>query len=89
MLGLNTASLADAIAMKDFRMLRRGMNEADILYRVGAYDHETGATDYYQNIINKTWYYIPAPHQFSSQKWITEISFDRHGLVKNIDRYRP
>ena len=77
---------ADMIPMRDFILLKRGMSEAEVLYRVGPYDYESVRTDYDRNIISKTWYYIPAGQ--GSDKWITEIVIDMHGKVKELERYR-
>jgi hypothetical protein len=62
------------------------MSEAEVLYRVGPYDHETRYTDYDHNIVRKIWYYIPA--RSTSNSWITEIEFDANGLVQSLARYR-
>ncbi len=82
-------AVADSIPMKDFIRLKPGMPEAEVLYRVGLYDHETVATDYFHNVIQKTWYYIPARSEFSNAHWITEIGFDGSGRMIAIDRYKP
>lgn len=80
---------ADSITMSEFIRLKTGMTEAEVLYRVGLYDHETITTDYFQNIINKTWFYIPSHSEMSNAKWITEIEFDGSGRIINMDRYKP
>jgi outer membrane protein assembly factor BamE (lipoprotein component of BamABCDE complex) len=80
---------ADSIPMTDFIQLKTGMTEAEVLYRVGVYDHETVATDYFHNVIQKTWYYIPAHSERSNSHWITEIVFDGTGRMISIDRYKP
>lgn len=77
---------ADMIAMRDYNLLTRGMSEAEVLYRVGPYDHETRYSDYDHNIIRKVWYYIPA--RSTSNSWITEIEFDQSGVVQSLTRYR-
>ena len=82
-------TMADSIPMSDYIRLKTGMTEADVLYRVGLYDHETIATDYFQNVIRKTWYYIPAHSEMCNAKWITEIVFDGAGRIITIDRYKP
>ena len=51
---------ADAIDMRDYIKLRRGMSEAEVLYRLGSPDHETVRSDYHHNILRKTWFFIPA-----------------------------
>lgn len=75
---------ADEIDMRDYIKLRKGMSEAEVLYRLGAPDHETSKTDYHHNILRKTWFFIPT--QQSSRKWITEIEFDSNGRIINLDR---
>ena len=77
---------ADAIDMRDYNLLRNGMSEAEVLYRIGPYDHETIKTDHYHAILRKTWFYIPI--QGSTDKWITELSFDGNGKLISRDRYR-
>jgi len=77
---------ADAIDMRDYIKLRKGMSEAEVLYRIGAPDHETVRTDYHHNILRKSWFFIPA--QKSTDKWITEIEFDSNGRIINLDRNR-
>lgn len=77
---------ADEIDMRDYIKLRKGMSEAEVLYRLGVPDHETSQTDYYHNIFRKTWFYIP--QQQSNGKWITEIEFDRRGNIVDLARDR-
>lgn len=77
---------ADMIPMRDFIQLKRGMSEAEVLYRVGPYDHETVRFDYYNNIQKKTWYYIPIRN--TSNSWITEITFNGSGIIQSLERYR-
>ncbi|MCG8325846.1 MAG: hypothetical protein MI673_10030 [Thiotrichales bacterium] len=84
-----TTVYADSIPMGEFIRLKTGMSEAEVLYRVGLYDHESIATDYFHNIIQKTWYYIPARSELSNAQWITEIVFDGAGRIITIDRYKP
>ena len=79
-------SQADMIPMRDFNHLKRGMTEAEVLYRVGPYDHESIYTDHYNNIIRKVWYYIPATR--GSNSWITEIVINRIGEIQSLERYR-
>jgi len=74
------------VAMRDFNLLSEGMSEAEVLYRLGPYDHETVYTDYYRFPIRKRWAYLPAPGR---KGWITEITFNHSGQVDRIDRYRP
>lgn len=88
LLFFGSISVADSVDMRDYILLSNGMSEAEVLYRLGPYDHETVATGYYNNILHKTWYYIPAPDEDSNRKWITEIRFDGNGRVIARDRYR-
>ena len=81
--------VAGAVPMNDFIYLRTGMSEAEVLYRIGPYDHETVAYDYFHNILHKTWYYIPDKGEVGNKKWITEIHFNRDGQVTALDRYKP
>ena len=83
---LPTTVRSEMIDMRDFIQLRNGMTEAEVLYRVGAYDYESIATDHYHNITRRTWYYIP--FERGSDTWITEISFNRRGQVESMKRYR-
>lgn len=82
----SSASFADMIPMRDFIQLKRGMSEAEVLYRVGGYDHETISSDYHHQVIRKTWFYIP--ENKSSNNWITEIVFDSRGIVQQLERYK-
>ena len=77
---------ADAIDMRDYIKLRKGMSEAEVLYRLGSPDHETIKSDHHHNILRKTWFFIPALR--SSDKWITEIELDSNGRIINLDRNR-
>jgi len=83
---LSTGSRADMILMRDFIQLTKGMTEAEVLYRIGPFDHESVYTDHHHTIIRKTWYYIPERH--SSSSWITEIKFNRLGHIQSMERYR-
>jgi outer membrane protein assembly factor BamE (lipoprotein component of BamABCDE complex) len=77
---------ADAIDMRDYIKLRKGMSEAEVLYRLGAPDHEIAKSDHHHNILRKTWFFIPP--QKSTGKWITEIEFDSNGRIINLERNR-
>ncbi len=81
--------MADAVPMSDFIYLATGMSEAEVLYRIGPYDHETIAYDYYHNVLHKIWYYIPDQSEVGNRKWITEIRFNGHGHVTALNRYKP
>ncbi len=78
---------AAEVDMRDYNLLRRGMNEAEILYRIGPPDHETVYNDYYGRILRKVWYYIP--ERQGSRKWLSSITFDAHGIVTELRRERP
>lgn len=80
--------LADSVSMRDYNLLSRGMNEAEVLYRLGPYDHETVTYGDYDRILRKTWYYLPAPHEVSNRQWITEIRFNGAGKIIHLDRYK-
>ena len=82
------SAIAGAVAMRDYNLLSTGMSEAEILYRLGPYDHETVTYGRFYTIIRKTWYYIPDREETSNHRWITEIQFDAGGLVTGLDRYR-
>ena len=77
---------ADEIDMRDYNLLRNGMTEAEVLYRLGPSDHETVRNDQYNYLLSKTWFYIPA--QKSDNKWITELRFNANGELISRDRYR-
>ncbi len=80
------AGLADAIDMRDYNLLRNGMSEAEVLYRLGPYDHRTVESDRYNDIFSKTWFYIPS--QRNTNKWITELRFNSAGRLVSRERYR-
>lgn len=77
---------ADEIDMRDYIRLSKGMSEAEVLYRLGPPDHETIQSDYHQNVLRKSWFFIPLPQ--NRGKWITEIEFDSKGRIINLDRDR-
>ena len=77
---------ADAIDMRDYIKLRRGMSEAEVLYRLGSPDHETSKKRLSpQHIAQDLVLYTSTK---SSDKWITEIEFDSNGRIINLDRDR-
>lgn len=84
-----SVSFADSVDMRDYNLISNGMSEAEVLYRLGPYDHETVATGFFNNILHKTWYYIPRQDEDSNRRWITEIRFDSNGRVIARERYRP
>ena len=77
---------ADAVAFKDYRLIRRGMTEAEVLYRLGPFDRETVRSDRFNAVLSKIWFYIP--NQRNSNKWITELRFNSSGVLVSTDRYR-
>ncbi len=77
---------ADEVDMRDYFKVRNGMSEAEVLYMLGPYDHETIKSDGYDYVFERTWFYIP--FKKGSGKWITEIQFNSKGEVKKTDRYR-
>lgn len=77
---------ADAVDMKDYLILKNKVSEAEVLYRLGPPDHETINDDCYNNVLNKTWFYIPANK--GSKKWISEFRFNANGRLISKDRYR-
>ena len=83
---LDQSAIADMIPMRDFKYLQRGMTEAEVLYRVGPSDHQSVYSDRYNYPLRKIWYYIP--EKKTSQAWITEIEFNRSGIVQSLNRYR-
>ncbi len=81
--------LGDAVPFSDFKFIDTGMSEGEVLYRIGPPDHETIQSDFYHNIIRKTWFYIPEKNTPTSRRWISEVTFDFRGNVSNTKRYRP
>lgn len=79
---------AESVPMRDYNLLTRGMNEGEVLHRLGPYDHETVSYGYHDRVLSKTWYYFPAPYEVSNRQWITEIRFNGNGEVIQLDRYK-
>lgn len=80
--------IAGSVDMRDYNLLSTGMTEAEVLYRLGPYDHETVTYGRFFTIFQKTWFYIPDRDEISNKRWITEIQFNDQGLVTGLDRYR-
>ncbi len=76
---------ASEVVLRDYTLLSNGMSEAEVLYRLGPYDHETIYFDHWRAPVRKTWYYVPE----SRSGWITEIVFDAGGHVQSLERTRP
>lgn len=76
---------ASEIPFGDYRLLRQGMNEGEVLVRVGPPDFVslTGAPE---DFPRRHWFYLPEPGR--SWAWMTELTFDHHGRVVRIDRQR-
>ena len=87
LLALSVPLSAGEIDMRDYNLLRRGMSEAEVLYRIGPPDHETVYNDYHGIVQRKIWYYIPDGRK--SRQWISTITFDSHGIVTELRRERP
>lgn len=81
-----TVAIADEVDMRDFIKLTNGMSEAEILYILGPYDHETIKSDRYHYIFNKTWYYIPS--RSGTGQWISEFKFNGDGILIDKKRYK-
>jgi len=83
--GVVVPAVADPVDFSDYRMLKRGMSEAQILSRIGEPDRETvidNALSY-----KKIWYYLPDGSY--SWQFITIITIDANGRVSRIERERP
>ena len=78
---------AEAIDLRDYILLTEGMSEAEVLYRLGPYDHEAIYSDGHHGYLRKVWYYIPDGHY--SGEWITEITFDGRGKIRDLNRFKP
>lgn len=76
---------AEMIPFDKYRLLREGMNEAQVLLLVGKPDRESNNGIY--TIVERIWYYIPERGQHDP--WITTIRFNAQGKVIDIDRVRP
>jgi len=77
---------ADMIPMSQFRLLKTGMTESEVLYRVGPGDYESVRSDHFDNVLRRVWAYIPTRQD--PDTWITEIEFDHSGVVQDLRRYR-
>jgi hypothetical protein len=78
---------AGQVALDKFALLREGMSEAEVFYRLGPFDYENAGSNPHHEVVQKIWYYVPDGK--TSGEWITEITFDQHGRVKRLDRYKP
>ena len=83
--GVVAPAVADHVDFSDYRMLKRGMSEAQVVSRIGEPDRETvidNALPY-----KKIWYYLPDGGY--SWQFITIITIDANGRVSRIERERP
>ena len=85
LLSLSSQAMGKAIPFSDFRLLDRGMSEAEVLLRVGPPDRETVINNFF--VYKKIWYYIPDGHY--SGDYLTKLNFDIHDNVSSIERIKP
>lgn len=76
---------ADTMAMRDYHLLDIGMSQAEVEYRVGPPDRESVLDGGLYGVTKTIWYYIPK----GPNGWITEITFDANGRIKDKKRYKP
>lgn len=76
---------AEMLPFDKFRLLREGMNEAQVLLLAGPPDRESTVALYYS--FERVWYYIPARGQHDP--WITTIRFNPAGKIMQIERLKP
>lgn len=76
---------AEMLSFEKFRLLRHGMNEAQVLLLAGKPDRESTIALYYT--FERIWYYVPERGQHDP--WITTIRFNAQGKVIEFDRVRP
>ncbi|MEX0952172.1 MAG: hypothetical protein WDZ86_07815 [Gammaproteobacteria bacterium] len=80
------SSNAFAVRLTDYKLLRTGMSEAEVYYRIGEFDRESVFDGgFYGGFSKKIWYYMPSP----GNPWLTEITFDHNGQVRELRRYKP
>ncbi len=77
---------AGPVKMRDYALLRSGMSEAEVIYRLGPCDHEVVYQDPRNYLLRKVCYYLPGPRP--SGGWITEVRYDHGGQVTALARYR-
>jgi hypothetical protein len=83
LLGLPALAPAEAIPFGEYRLLREGMNEAEILMRVGPPDWVSVSGSPW-GVERRTWYYIPDGSY--SGDWLTRIIFNHNGVVIRLER---
>ena len=77
---LGAAVLAADVAERGF--IRKGMKEAEVVYRIGLPDHETYIWNVRGQAEEKAWSYFPAP---KDEQTLTIITL-RSGVVSEIER---
>ena len=82
---VSLAAQAGTIPFDKFRLLREGMNEAQVLLAVGQPDRESTVALYYT--YERIWYYIPEPG--THDPWLTTIRLNTRGKVIQIERIKP
>lgn len=76
---------ADTLPFDKFRLLREGMNEAQVLLLAGQPDRESTVALHYT--FERVWYYIPEKGRHDP--WLTTIRFNAAGKIIQIERIRP
>ena len=79
------AAQAGTLPFDKFRLLHRGMNEAQVLLLAGQPDRESTVALYYT--FERIWYYIPEPGMHDP--WLTTIRFNARGKIIQIERIKP
>ena len=82
---LSLAAQADTLPFEKYRLLRDGMNEAQVLLLAGPPDRESTIAVYHT--IGRIWYYIP--EKGGHDPWVTTIHFNAAGKIINLERVRP
>lgn len=77
---LGAAALAGDASERGF--IRKGMKEAEVVYRIGLPDHETYIRNVRGQPEEKAWSYFPAP---KDEQTLTIITL-RSGVVSEIER---
>ena len=78
--GLGAAALATDASERGF--IRKGMKEAEVVYRIGLPDHETYIRNVRGQPEEKAWSYFPTP---KDEQTLTIITL-RSGVVSEIER---
>jgi len=83
----SSSTYSGSVDLREYGLLITGMSEAEVLYRLGPYDHEAIYHDGHRYVQKKIWYYIPDGSY--SGDWITEITFDSGGRIRELNRFKP